>query len=361
MNTEASLTSADLITAVLERFRLEFRDLPLQVASTPDAQSVEIRLGPAAVTYDIELRRPDRTSELAVLGEQFRHSPRPRLMLAEYMTLALAKSARLHGVQFLDRAGNAHLHVGDSVVWAAGNPRQTEALPHEVRSNSRVYLGARGRNTGTTAATRILFVILSQAATFPTLTQRWISAHAGVSLGIVSQVLSALEQRGWIRLPERSGNAMGRPGRLLEPDLLLQEFAVNYAARLRDKILRIRLSPTDPHWNADLNLQDFGALWGGEVAAERLLGDYRPSRYTLYLEEGDALQSMVRTHRLRSDPEGSIAVLDAFWKGALPYDNRGHVPPPLIYAELMTLGDARAVEMARRVRTFWLEHELGQG
>ncbi len=53
---------------------------------------------------------------------------------------------------------------------------------------------------------------------------------------------------------------------------------------------------------------------------------------------------MRRLYKLRPDPEGPVELVKRFW--AFETDDEAVVPLPLIYADLLMIGDARCIETA---------------
>src|SRR5207247_11168992 len=100
----------------------------------------------------------------------------------------------------------------------------------------------------------------------------------------------------------------------------------------------------------------------GEVAAAKLTNYLKPAAYTVYLDpqNGDeALATLVKRHRLRADPHGNVEALDAFWTLQPQGTPPDLVPPLLVYADLMATLDPRNLEVAKRIRADYLEHDLG--
>lgn len=365
-----NISEGELFDAVLHCAQEAFGDLNfrIEVSEKPSVMGgdarVAVSLGADQATYVAEAKRIQTAAQLSVLRQRLWYAQQPLLLLTGYMTTALAETARKLDIQFLDAVGNAYLKVGESLIWAVGRKRKidTARLPASSSFGSRdqVMIARSSLNTGTLAGTKVLFAILMQPERFATLTQREIARTVGVGVGTVSEVLSAFETRGWLRVTERVGMTTGRPGRLLEPDLLLQEFAVSYAARLRDKIIVRRFEAPD------LKLIEAftpgpGMLWGGEVAAQRLLGDYHPTNCTVYVEPGqidEAMKLVVAKYRLKPSPAGNVVIMRKFWSAPNPYDSNGVVPPPMIFAELMTTANTRAVERAAAIRAHWLMHDF---
>jgi hypothetical protein len=120
----------------------------------------------------------------------------------------------------------------------------------------------------------------------------------------------------------------------------------------------MKLRAQDPNWwrNAVMNRH---AVWGGEVAADRLTGNREPGQFTVYLP-GDPARFIV-DNRLRADPLGDIELVKRFWQFELdpPYP-ADLVPPLLIYADLMATADPRNHDTARQVYEKYLADAFGK-
>jgi len=94
---------------------------------------------------------------------------------------------------------------------------------------------------------------------------------------------------------------------------------------------------------------NFGAHWGGEVAAAKLTEYLKPQLVTIYAKKTPG--KLLLMHRLRKEPDGNVEVLNTFWNFDHRWTNldekhRDLVHPILIYADLLATGDARNIETA---------------
>ena len=130
--------------------------------------------------------------------------------------------------------------------------------------------------------------------------------------------------------------------RLLQPERLLKHWAEAYARTLRPKLLLDRFSADKQRWWAKVKPEKYDLLFAGEVAAERETRRLRAETVTLYGERVNP--RLLVDHKLRRDPDGPIEVLQRFWN--FHADGKGTTPYPLVYADLLTVGDARCLEAA---------------
>jgi hypothetical protein len=93
------------------------------------------------------------------------------------------------------------------------------------------------------------------------------------------------------------------------------------------------------------------AWWGGEVAAALLSKDLNPVTQTIYVlpeVRAKILSELVLNRRLRADRNGSIEILDAFWRPVASSDTT-IAPLLLIYADLYNMRESRAFVAAQKI------------
>lgn len=249
------------------------------------------------------------------------------LVAARHITPPLAARLKALGLEFIDTAGNAYLDQPQLFVFVVGR-KPPDPAPL-----------ARGGTIFRPAALRVLFVLLCLPG-FETRPLREIADAAGVALGTVNNVLRDLERHAYM-----AAYGGRRARRLLHKNTLMTRWAGAYADRLRPKLQVNRYAAPDPGWWKRADLALYGARWGGEVAAAKLVGHLKPGTATLYLEEKPA--RLILDQRLKQDPAGNVEILHQFWH----FDDTVAVvvPPLLIYADLLAVGDERTLETARLI------------
>lgn len=264
------------------------------------------------------------------------------VLVTDYLTHELANYCQDNlNLQFIDTAGNAYLRRPGLFVLVKGQPRPTLAAYADTR-----------RAAATTTAMRVIFLLLCE----PTLLNapyREIAKAAGVALGAVGPVLQDLVNRRYI---------IGDPGkrRFLEPVKLFEEWVMNYPVRLRPKLKARRFTAEDTNWWTNTQLPR-GAFWGGEIAAKQLTQFLRPTACTIYVRPNATqhlLAKLAAEHKLRTDLNGNIEILEAFWE--LPTDtNRIDIAPAaLVYADLVATLEPRNLEVAQMIRKQNIEDAL---
>jgi hypothetical protein len=248
------------------------------------------------------------------------------------------------GLNVIDAAGNCYLDDPGLFVLVKGNK-----LPDNAPGLTADYRG--GTSYG---SLRLIFALICKPELLRASYRELVSV-AGISLGSVGWIFNDLESRGLVS--QRDGN---KRRHFLDLPRLQEEWAANYTHKLKPRLKTQRFSTTNatPNWWQRATLGgEF--LWGGEVAAAVLDGSMKPITATLYTKQNwdkGAIARLVQEHRLRSDAEGAIEIVESFWNFDDEQTARGLVPPLLIYADLLALLDPRAVEAAAELKERHLHH-----
>jgi hypothetical protein len=313
----------------IERLGLRWEILetePRLEAERADAV-IRLRHPGGAVEYLAEVKaRPNH--HVAWLLARGRPAGRAHLLVADYINPKLAERLRERGVNFVDAAGNALLHQEGLYVFVKGE-RDTLRLEAE-RERRRAF-----RPSGL----KLLFALLCR----PELAEadyRTLAEAAGIALGTVQWVMRDLIRDGYLL-------KLGRfERRLVEPKELLEAWVPAYARDLRPRLLLGRFEAEGLRWWTGTDLQRHDAWWGGEPAAALLTKYLKPGTLTVYADKIPA--RLVAEQRLKKDEGGRVEFREKFWHFEM--DERGQtVPPILVYADLLALGDPRARETAERL------------
>ena len=331
----------EALHALEEKTGLAGRLVATQQRVTPDYEAdaiVEFTIDDHPRRYIVESKsNADRKSLISHVKTQLANLPEPGILIAPYISREIAEYCRETNLQFIDTHGNAYLNAPGMYVYVKGEKDSTGRTA--TRS---------GRGTTNATALRIAFVLLCQ----PTMAQasyREIMESAGVSLGAISSTFDDLKRRGLLLDGERT-----RQRKLIEPKRLFDEWVTNYSFVLHPKLHPRLFSAPDPNWWQSVHPDTLGAVWGGEVAAERLTRYLKPAAQTLYVAPAamnSCLKQLISTHRLKPDPYGKIEILEKFWDFPAdpknPAKNSDIAPAILVYADLMMTLDPRNSEAAR--------------
>jgi hypothetical protein len=138
---------------------------------------------------------------------------------------------------------------------------------------------------------------------------------------------------------------MGRRRRkLVRKDNILRRWVTVYPEQLRPKQLKGRFRAVNYDWWKDMKIEDFGAYWGGEVAAAFLTKYLRPEIATIYTMQ--PIGKLIFKNKLKKDPDGNVEILNLFWNFKFNAFNNNLVHPILVYADLMATADNRNIEAA---------------
>lgn len=281
--------------------------------------------------------------DAATIARLIRHwdQNEQKIVITHYLTVDLAKRLKAKGIPFLDAAGNGYLAEPGFFLFIAGCPPPDGLeIPKPIRP-PRLF---------TAAGLKILFVLLARPE-YVDRPYRDIAEAADVGLGTVAGVLTDMGELGYLV-------DLGKDGkRLQQREKLIDEWTGAYAReRIRRRKVRYYRAENREWWkNADL--RQFDALWGGDVAADRLTGYLKPGEITIYANgiPGPLLQAQ----RMRLDPDGDVAVIERFWNFP-PIEAEGDIVPPLlVYADLMATGDPRAIETAGLIHERYLARPDG--
>lgn len=286
--------------------------------------------------YRAEVKNVDRVAALGLLKARVKEGDLPGLLVAPYITAVMAEHCRNMDIQFIDAAGNAYLKAEGLRIYVTGQKRRLEDIPHGT-----------DRAVAATGL-RVLFALLCKPALLNA-PYRDIAKAAGAALGTVGWVFFALRKRGLLL-----GGVKKADRRLVNWNRLIDEWVLNYPARLRPKLWARRFRAPRADWWKSVKLDAYGALWGGEIAGD-MLTDYRKPGGALVYLPGDP-ERFIIDNRLRDDPGGDVEILAKFWNFEDNTAEKRTAPPLLVYADLLAMPDPRNQELAKLVRERYLKN-----
>lgn len=289
--------------------------------------------------YDCEIKKKvDRYALPPNLLNRLGNAQRT-LLISSPLSPDMANRCRDIGLQFIDTAGNAYINDGAGIyIYVAGR-----------RGAAELHIPA--NNTMTPAALRMMFAALANPALLNA-PYRDISMQARISTGAISKAFDTLESR------ELIGSTASGKRMIRTPELFLNEWASGYAGRLKPKLRKYRFAIDNLeeflNWSPGIRL----SAWGGEPAARILTGHLKPQECTIYVDMDDphALKDIVKSFRLRADPQGRVDIVEMFWNPDNFTDWFPTVPPHLVYADLMASHDSRNITVARQLAPEIIQH-----
>lgn len=298
--------------------------------------TIEVDLAGTAFRYTVEIKRIDRFAAIGQIKNQFDKFETPGLLVSPRITKQSAAKCRELNVQFIDTNGNAFLHAPGSYIFVQGLQSKEQDHFLVTRKN--------GSRSGTATGLRVIFALLCQPELINN-SYREIAKVAGVAYGNMGWIFDDLNTRGFTAGDKNKANY-----RILERKRLIDEWVTNYPIKLRQKLNPQRFHATDPNWWKNVDIKKYGAQWGGEIAADALTNNLRPSTITIYIHPENRQQNitkLVTENKLRGAPDGEIEVLEAFWDFSDDNAVLDSVPPLLIYADLFATMDPRNFEIAQ--------------
>ncbi|MFA7290972.1 MAG: type IV toxin-antitoxin system AbiEi family antitoxin [Rhodocyclaceae bacterium] len=305
---------------------------------------VEIEANGQRHPYVAQIKRVDRFAilrDIKNLHAPYGQAPQP-LLVAPRLTAETAEKCRELDLQFIDATGNAYLRGPGLYVLVKGQ--------RPIEGDDHLLIGHEAKRAGTATHLRVIFALLCKPELLNA-PYRDIVQVAGVALGTIGWVFNDLADRGFTT-GQRKGDRV-----MLERRKLIDEWITTYPITLRPKLNPRRFKAPQPDWWKALDITQYGAQWGTEVAAANLTGYLRPNAVTIYLHKENGqhnLTRLVAENRLRPDTQGDIEILDAFWDFDDERPMAQTVPPLLAYADLAATLDPRNLEAAKLIHDQYL-------
>jgi len=288
-----------------------------------------LRIGLNEMEWDFAAEVKNRVTPgtLGAFLQQPRIFPQEKnaLLVTWYVTPQMADRMKEMGIQFIDTAGNAYINEPPLFIFIKGNK---PADKYPIERPTRAFQPA---------GLQVVFALLCN----PGLENepfRQIAKVANAALGTVDWVLRDLKNLGF--LLDRGKRGRG----LLRKKELLERWVTMYPEQLRPKNLIGRYGAPDVEWWKNETLTNFGAYWGGEIAAAKLTKYLKLQGTTIYVKQKPG--RLLLKHKLTKEPKGNIEILKVFWNFEHDWQFPNLVHPILIYADLMATGDTRNIETA---------------
>jgi hypothetical protein len=298
-------------------------------------------------TLAVEIKKWAQQANLGVLAEQIKRLPIDGVLVADYINPNMAKKLKEMQVQFMDTAGNAYIHHPPIYIHVTGNkPDQTLTI---VKETNRAF---------DTTGLKVVFGFLCDPQLVNT-SYREIAKTTGVALGTVGWVINGLKGAGFI--VER-----GKERELINTQKLLDRWVETYPEKLKPKQHMGEFVADTANWWQNINIAEYGAFWGGEIAAAKYTHYLQPQIATVYLpkEAGNKLLAKAKLHKANeftAVKTGLVRIFRPFWPtDAVQHtDKEALVHPILVYADLIETGDPRNIETARMIYEQYINKYLG--
>lgn len=310
----------------------------------------------------VEVKKWAAQANLGAIADKIKRLPMEGMLVADYINPKMAEKLRDKGIPFIDTAGNAYINKPPLFVWTTTN--KTE----KAKDNKKEGVNRAFDNTGL----KVVFGFLCDQRLINA-TYREIAEQTGVALGTVGWVLNGLKETGFV--VDRGKGKDGR--RLVNRRKLLDRWVEAYPERLKPKCRVGEFVTDEVDWWKTVNIEEFGAYWGGEVAAAKYTGYLKPQVATVYLPE-EELSNFLAAAKLRkalewtADEPGIVRIYRPFWpqkiintvddgrNQAIAKLQAGLVHPILAYADLIATADSRNLETARMIYEQHIAEHIGQ-
>lgn len=306
---------------------------------------IKIALDNNNYEFVVEVKNVDRFAMVAQVKHQLEMFEERPLLIAPKLTEAAADKCKELGLNFIDLAGNAYINEPGLFLFIKG-----QKLDLYQNNQMNYYKGGKAL---TPTNLRMVFALLCNPELLNA-PYREIAKVAGIALGAVGWGFDDLAARGLTLGDGKNNNRV-----IIQVEKLTQEWVTNYPIKLRPKLNPQRFRTNNPDWWKHLDVKQYEAQWGGEVAADKLTHYLKPNFYTLYLhgkEFNKNINKLIVENRLVPDPNGDIEILEAFWD----FDDANFlpetVPTLLVYADLIASNDPRNLETAKMIYDWLIQH-----
>jgi len=316
----------------------------------------------------VVVKRWAQQANLGALANQIKRLPMEGVLVADYINPKMGKKLKEMDVQYFDAVGNAYINQPPVYIHVTGNKqRDTQAVTQ--KGTNRAF---------DTSGLKVIFGFLCdpQLVAAP---YREIAERTNVALGTVGWVLNGLKDAGFII--DRGKGKQGR--RLVNRRKILDRWVEAYPEKLKPKQLIGEFVADEPLWWKKIEIEQYGAYWGGELAAAEYTNYLKPETLTVYLPEKGRkkffakarLQKIMRRHEAQwaTSNRNIVEIYRPFWSHDFTQNQinkrmtdkvnklAGLVHPILVYADLVATGDSRNLETAGILYEQFIAEHIGEG
>lgn len=266
------------------------------------------------------------------------------IFVTEYLNPNLAEQLKAQDIHFLDTVGNAFINQPPVYIDIQGKKPNK---PHKE-----VVLAQQVGKAFQPKGMKVVLMLLLYPALLNT-PMRNIADKAECALGTVKQVMDDLIYQGLVI-------EKGKKRKVVEnPKVLLGKWLDAYPANMEAKLNQALFTSDNPEQLKALDIGAFGGLWGGEVAAERYDHYLKAKDFLIYLAP-EQKQAFLKAARLRKPanhevPEYKVMIVEPPVEiNKITGDKTDLAHPLLVYANLITNGDSRNMDAAKRLYSEYL-------
>jgi len=232
---------------------LRVRDERLEIGGQPVDAIIEMPERGGKLAVAVKRRVPHANFEALV--DQVKRLPMAGVLVADYINPNMAKKLKAMGIQYFDTVGNACINQPPVYVHVTGNKQQQNPVTSGGETNRAFDVA------GLKVVFRFLCEPLLVGANY-----REIAGRTGVAVGTVGWVINGLKGAGYII--DRGG---GTGRRLVSRKKLLDRWVETYPEKLKPKLRVGEFVADGPNWWKEIDIEEYGAYWGGEIAAAKYI------------------------------------------------------------------------------------------
>ncbi len=289
--------------------------------------------------FTVEAKSAIRPSNKGVVLNEIQKlkekSSRPVIIVAKYIAADIAQEFKKSGYNYIDIAGNCYINYNNVLIYISGQKVEKIGKTNQSRAFQE-------------SGIKLIFNLLRSPDNLQ-LSYRKLAELTDISIGSVSNVMTELEELNFILKTNKKRKLKNTPE-------LLNRWIVAYSDVLKPRILKKRMRFTNSkdyrNWSNYKISKSEKILWGCETAASILTNKLRPQIFTIYTEEN--WQIPAKKFKLVPDNNGDIEIYQTFWRDDANDNKPPIVPVLLIYADLISSGLNRNIELAQII----LENEL---
>lgn len=321
-------------------FRLEqLTDTKSEIISQSDKMDALLIIANKKMIAEVksEVRASNKGMVLSKINELKNNSQVPVLLIANYIASDIAAEFQNMNINYIDTAGNTFLKVDELFIFISGQKKQKTLKINQSRAFQE-------------AGIKLIFSLLKDPENLQ-LSYRELAKITGIAIGSISSILNELTELSFIlRISDKKRTLKNTPD-------LLNRWIIAYNDILRPRLVKKRMRFSEKlntkNWRSLLRKSnDEINLWGGEPGASIITNQLKPSFFTIYTNEN--WQNIAKELKLIPDEQGNIEILNTFWNVDIDDNKNDTVPNLLIYADLISSGYERNIQIANEI----LENEL---
>ena len=328
MIAETELLELVIYAIKREGFPMEIEEYDLEQGKTKFDGTLKIKGIKKPVNF--ELVKWAENQNTGVLIYKAKLIGEDGILIADYINPNMAQRLKDEGVQFLDTCGNAYINNQKYFIYVKGNKKKSDFyLPN--RTAGQLF---------NTVGLKVIFALLNDEELINQ-TYRDIANRANVALGNLTKIFAELKEEGFLV-------EIKQTRKLIDKERLFQKWVEHYPYKLKNKMfLGEYMAPTPEYWK-NINIKQYHAVLGGEVAAEKLTHYLKPQDMIVYLPKAEKFNFVkdAELKKLKDRTSGHlniVALYEPFWK---INEGETYAPKPLVYADLIATGNGRNIEVA---------------